>query len=170
MKRILIALSLVLFTHPANATTIAYDGKILAADSQSTCGGRKWLDGRKKIQEIGDFYVAGSGVVFLIDKFISIWREKDKDTAKKEVSKLAESEDGVCFIIVHKVTGKFSVIYINHDKVSEHHDRRLPFAIGSGDDYAMGAMGAGKTADEAVGIAAQHDLFTGGNIQSVSIK
>jgi len=35
------------------------------------------------------------------------------------------------------------------------------FAVGSGGDFALGAMAAGKTAPEAIEIAAKHDSYTG---------
>ena len=44
-----------------------------------------------------------------------------------------------------------------------------PYAIGSGSEYALGAMDAGATAKEAVKIACR-DVFTGGVIRTYRIK
>ena len=44
-----------------------------------------------------------------------------------------------------------------------------PCAFGSGADFATGAMLAGKTAMEAVAIAAQCDIYTGGGVQFIDI-
>lgn len=44
---------------------------------------------------------------------------------------------------------------------------QAPFAIGSGDKYAVAAMHCGKTAAEAVSIAAKLDPFTGGEVISL---
>jgi ATP-dependent protease HslVU (ClpYQ) peptidase subunit len=43
-------------------------------------------------------------------------------------------------------------------------------AIGSGGDLAMGAMGAGATARQAVEIAARFDCFTGGKIDEFRLS
>jgi len=43
------------------------------------------------------------------------------------------------------------------------------FAIGSGADYAMGAMAHGATAEEAVLIATKHDESTGGGVDTLAL-
>lgn len=43
-------------------------------------------------------------------------------------------------------------------------------AIGSGRDFALAAMRLGKSAREAVEIAAEFDIYTGGNIDVVDIE
>lgn len=48
-------------------------------------------------------------------------------------------------------------------------DIRLPFAMGTGESFAMGAMDAGASPEEAVRIAAARDPFTGGAIISWDI-
>ena len=42
------------------------------------------------------------------------------------------------------------------------------FAMGSGRDFAMGAMAAGASAEEAVRLAMQLDAFTGGDVMVLS--
>jgi ATP-dependent protease HslVU (ClpYQ) peptidase subunit len=44
-----------------------------------------------------------------------------------------------------------------------------PFAIGSGMDFALGAMDAGKSPAEAVEIACRRDPHSGGEVTSLSI-
>ncbi|QVW55673.1 hypothetical protein pEaSNUABM9_00092 [Erwinia phage pEa_SNUABM_9] len=46
----------------------------------------------------------------------------------------------------------------------------VPIAIGSGSDFAMGAMAAGASAVGAVGIATRYDTCSGGKIQSIKIS
>lgn len=43
-------------------------------------------------------------------------------------------------------------------------------AIGSGAKIAMGAMAMGATAEQAVAVAAQFDVYTGGKIETLSIR
>lgn len=44
-----------------------------------------------------------------------------------------------------------------------------PYAIGSGEEYAMGAMLAGCSALEAVKIAAKLDVYTGGPVRTLTV-
>lgn len=44
------------------------------------------------------------------------------------------------------------------------------FAIGSGDQLAMGAMAAGATAEEAIAICIKLDTYTGGEVESITIN
>lgn len=43
----------------------------------------------------------------------------------------------------------------------------VPFAVGSGDKLALGAMAAGADAKEAVAIASRYDLYTNSSLQVV---
>lgn len=43
-------------------------------------------------------------------------------------------------------------------------------AIGSGSKIAMGAMAMGATAEQSVAVAAQFDVYTGGKIETLSIR
>ena len=43
-------------------------------------------------------------------------------------------------------------------------------AIGSGRDFAMAAIALGKNAREAVELAAQFDIYTGGDVECVQLK
>ena len=66
----------------------------------------------------------------------------------------------------------FAILIIYDDGVSEYYLTNLtdptpinaPFAFGSGEDFAMAAMLCGKTAAEAIEVAEQLDLYTGGHI------
>jgi ATP-dependent protease HslVU (ClpYQ) peptidase subunit len=46
---------------------------------------------------------------------------------------------------------------------------RGAYAIGSGSDFAMGAMLAGKTAAESVRIATKLDIYSGGAVRSIAV-
>lgn len=48
-------------------------------------------------------------------------------------------------------------------------DVKPPFAIGSGEKYALGAMDGGLSPAEAVLAASKRDPYTGGNIQAIDI-
>lgn len=46
---------------------------------------------------------------------------------------------------------------------------RGAYAIGSGSDFAMGAMLAGKTAAESVRIATKLDIYSGGAVRTIAV-
>lgn len=56
------------------------------------------------------------------------------------------------------------------DKHNEPAEYLLPAAIGSGSEYAIGAMLAGKTPAEAVEIASKRDLTTAGTITALHLE
>lgn len=45
-----------------------------------------------------------------------------------------------------------------------------PYAIGSGEEFAMGAMLAGSTAADAVRIASKLDVYTGGPVRTLAVN
>ena len=130
-------------------TTIAWDGKTLAADSQCT---GDWLEQYpvNKIHKVDDCYLAGAGNS--VDLIAYINGEEIKGDE----------------IEVLRVTKKGKVTY--HKNGNGHLDVKGKTAIGSGAGFAMGAMLAGATATETVKIASKLDPYTGGKIKSVKIK
>lgn len=59
--------------------------------------------------------------------------------------------------------------YISTANECRPHEVDLPFACGSGSDYAIGAMLAGKSPREAVELAAKKNSATGGKIMEMKI-
>ena len=136
-------------------TTIAWDGRTLAADTRATaCGlaygivkavrlkdgrlygasgaaddckaAQNWLDSGGEKPTVKDY----AGIVIGAD--LSIWRYEDK-------------------LVPFPVTDRFH-------------------AIGSGRDFAIAAMHMGKTAREAVELAIVYDIYTGGPITELTIE
>lgn len=132
-------------------TTIAWDGKTLASDSQSNTS---FITQKKsnKLHNLKDKVIAtsgcsGTGIAF----------------SKGEFERFPDMEADALFVI--KKTGKCFYQGMQHS---------IPcgkiHAIGTGADFAMGAMLAGATALEAVKIAIKLDPNSGGRVQSVKIK
>lgn len=138
-------------------TTIAYDGKSLAADSRSCIGDMVYEEDCQKIfTDVGPFavigiagdYQASMDVIDTIKDFLNIQHIRDIDfkALKWECVFIAVTDAGEVWY--YRGDGSFT---LRPDKA---------FAIGSGGPFALGAMGAGCTAEEAVKIAAQFDLYT----------
>ena len=137
-------------------TTIAYDGETLAADSRFTNG---YVDDTaKKIFKIGNIYIATAGRYSQALIFIKWCRDRTKE--KPKAADL----------------GEFQALEIRNGKPFEYDEHcepvpmSIPAAVGSGAQFAMGAMKAGLNSKQAVRIAMKLDHNTGGKIKTVKIK
>lgn len=147
-------------------TTIVYDTKTLASDSLSAVGDTIYEDDCQKIfPSVGPFAVLGVAgnyqdaldVIDTIKDFTKIdqIRGLDYKTLGWECAMIAITHDGQ----VWHYTGAYS-FELRPD---------LPFAIGSGAHYAIGAMHRGATAREAVETAARYDLYTNDKVQEATL-
>ncbi|KAF1711074.1 hypothetical protein CSC70_03875 [Pseudoxanthomonas kalamensis DSM 18571] len=133
-------------------TTIVWDGKTLAADRQmagymTTC----------KIFPIPNGYLAGAGTMHQLIE-VAAWMQEGKDKPA-----LPESEDSEFIVIRGDEAFWLTWPYLREVRIRE------PFAvIGSGAQFAIGALAMGSDAKTAVKIAAQFDPETGGGIDSVT--
>lgn len=138
-------------------TTIAYKDGIIAYDSRETMGNQIITDSsEKRIDENGVSYFP-AGAIADIHQMIGL-----------NSGSQAEKVD-CCAIAVEG--GKLYYTGKNDDDGFWRSERDLdiPFAIGSGSEYALGAMDSGCTAEEAVKIAAGRDTGTGGKIRTFKI-
>lgn len=133
-------------------TTIAYDGKTLAADSLACCS-FKVQQPFNKIHDTGSHLVALAG-----NYSVSLeWVEWFKSGFEGE----KDFKDGLQgAFVVDKSTG-FLTVYPQEGKYPSEQPSNYPNAIGSGEQFAMGAMLAGATAIEAIKIAQRLDKGTG---------
>lgn len=145
-------------------TTIAYDGYDLAADSQVTSGNEK-VTGVQKIHEIqikGKTYWIGLSGTTKYFKDVIAWTRrgctKPEPKVNGEVDGMLISYEGCVMILVDDGEN------ISWDEWHK------PVAIGSGGQFAIGAMLAGKSAKQAVNIAAKVDTLTGGPVNVININ
>lgn len=143
-------------------TTIAWDGKTLAADGQVTVGdsGIMTLKRQKIFKNVGMFDVlAFAGSLEPVGEFLE-WAKNPGDGVPPE------GEYTVIFAVdgtlhySHMKTPIMQSVEIGKGDID---------AWGSGAAYALGAMRSGKTAVQAVNIAIQCDAYTGGKVRSVRI-
>lgn len=134
-------------------TTVAWDGKTLAADRrmaswQDTCKLFKLKDGR---------VLAGAGFMDELHE-VAAWLDGGGDERDKPVT--ADGDNATDYLLLDGA--KLYWLTCPYLRPIEVRDDMA--AIGSGFKYALGAMQAGKTAAEAVAIAARFDPNTGGGI------
>jgi ATP-dependent protease HslVU (ClpYQ) peptidase subunit len=156
MKHLLFALAAcLLLAQPGHCTTIAWDGTSFACDSQRTRTNSKiYTDHKIVFVKEQAAYVGIAGDCPQAEALIDYFRR----TGAVTVERLKNIE-----VIMVYTDGR--VLYYN-----EASDRPTaiegPFAIGSGEDFALAAMYLGKTAEEAVRTAEALDIFTGGKIHT----
>lgn len=134
-------------------TTIACDGKSMAGDGQREACRTILTTDAVKVQRLEDGRIVGTCgdtalAVGLVDWLKGVG---DKPTGKAEddFAALVLRPDGV----IEYISGHCVPLIVP-----------APVAVGSGMDFAIGAMEAGRTPFEAVVIAARRDPGTGGKI------
>ena len=138
-------------------TTIAYDGKTLAADSRMTSGNMVFSNSAEKIFELKDgSLLALCGDFSLYGEVIDWFNGGDMPVVK-------EGEE-------------IGGIHVFPDGVAEEFGRNLrlmpakaPWAGGSGEPYAMTALMLGCSAAEAVKVACQLDTRSGLPVQQYRV-
>jgi len=155
-------------------TTIAWDGKTLASDSQSTSGDAICSLKENKIFQPAD------GEVWSIDgeRVFAIGCGGDCG-AEIELQKLMlsglsyESQFLPTFSFsAIAVIGKDRAFIISKEKGEDRASISLqldPYAVGSGGMIARTVMHCGQNAKEAVKVAIEMDVYSGGTISHVSV-
>lgn len=140
-------------------TTIAYCDGMIAGDGLITDGGVAWARDAVKVQKIGRLLCGASGDSAWAVRFFS-WI---KLGCEGDCPKPASPDDSFRGIIVMTDGSICEVDNSGWLKKSSG-----PHAIGSGKAFALAAMVSGKSAEEAVGIAALFDPYTGGELTVLS--
>lgn len=139
-------------------TTIAYRDGVLAADSRAYSGDKVPIGFKKKIHRLVDgarFGVSTTSVGG--DQLIRRWIEG----GCKEVANDSLKPESFTAILV-KADG--SVFYANNNLEWSGPLSAEFIAIGSGEQFALGAMAMGATAEEAVEAAIRLDPWSDGEI------
>jgi 20S proteasome alpha/beta subunit len=153
-------------------TTIAFKEGALAADTMSVTAGLQGT--HKKIHDLGSFWLGGSGDVYQIRKVVS-WVQSMQpgyfsdmeSTAPHRWETWAFYDAQRCdpgALLVCKETRK---CWRLDGDYWEQLDRPF-YAIGSGRDFAMGAMQAGASAERAIEVACELDAYSSKPVEVVS--
>lgn len=141
-------------------TVIAWDGKTLAADRQSTCAGMRSTTAKIRHLPDGDYAACtgGSDVCHMLVEWY-------KNGAKPSEWPAVQATDDWARLIIASKDGV--VFYERHPVAMLVRDKFIAF--GSGRDFAMGAMAAGATASEAVDIASRFSTSCGLGVDEVTL-
>lgn len=139
-------------------TTIAYKDGLLASDSRRTRGNHIVPGTLAKIARVGACLCGGAGyTTHLLKVFEALGADED----------MPEWGDGESEAILVEADG--SVWTYEGDGVWIPFDGEF-IAIGSGSEYAYGAMAAGADAREAVKIAKRFDSMSGGPVRVLRLR
>lgn len=144
-------------------TVIAYDGRYVAADKQSTGNGTKQLV--TKLFVHGDEVIAISGNAFM-GRSLAAWWKGDRRVEDWPQRNTKESDGEACNMYVFKRdchVREFGTLPIPIDIEG------TPWSAGSGGDLALGAMAAGKSAAEAVEIANRFEVHCGMGVDVIDL-
>lgn len=142
-------------------TVIAWDGKILAADKQCGYGGMRSTV--TKIFRVGDLLVGGAGDFTLVLAMIE-WVRRGRSVG--DFPDLQRSKDDWQALMVIEPDGSISTYERTPYPVRY---EQKQFAIGSGREFAMGAMYMGANAVRAVEAAIALEVNCGVGIDTLNL-
>lgn len=141
-------------------TTIAAKGGMVAADSQITGNGGSRKGRVRKLVRLSDGSIFGGAGNYISVRRLLVWAESGFEG--KRPPKTQEAE---CLLIRPDGT------VLSLDGQGEPYEVEGAFhAIGSGGDYALGAMAMGADPLRAVQVAAEFDPMTSGPFQSERLR
>lgn len=129
-------------------TTIAWDGRMLAADGMSVWGAMKVRSEPKIVQIDGKTWMAGAGRA----EHVAMVVEWVRDGCLKP-RPLFRKDEGVNIMVVRVDDDGFAQLTTMEEELVEVSHGGGPLALGSGGHFAMAAMHLGKSAMDAVRVA-----------------
>lgn len=146
-------------------TTIAYRNGIMAADTRAYSGGSVPIGQKNKIHRLDDGSLVGvSSTEPGMAEAFAAWLNDGANPEEaafagdrlKNLSALHITPEGQVFFYCENITPS-GPLYSRF------------FAIGSGEQYALGALSSGATAEAAVKVAGLHDVWTNQDIITVPL-
>lgn len=135
-------------------STIAFDGKIVAADKQGTyCS---TIRNTTKLVRLDNGEICGWTGTLAVGETMLDWYKAGADP-EKHPPEILDKEANTSFIVIQP--SGLVWMYGGFKKQETFTDRFC--AWGSGREFAIGAMAAGKNAIDAVAIAMDYDINTG---------
>lgn len=139
-------------------TTIAWDGETLAADRQTTAGGTPYPTTKvfEALAPDGERWIYGcAGISGQCQEFTRRVNAGQALPTFTDIAVLAINSRGEVWFATEAMMWERKQV-----------ER---WAVGSGSDYALGAMAAGATAEHAVRIASSLDVNTGLGVDVIAL-
>jgi hypothetical protein len=139
-------------------TTIAWDGKTLAADRQLTASGVRYVTTKAHRLDDGSLFASCGALEnnAAVLGYLNGTAEKPIIENDGDFDGILIKPDGTAWML----NKKLHAVRIETDR----------FSTGSGRDFALLAMHMGKSAKEAVEIASELDIWTGMGVTCLSLN
>lgn len=155
-------------------TTIAVKDGIMVGDGRCSLGSTVIKDDMVKVFWINNHLMGGAGRARSISTFAQ-WLQKHTDytIVNQEVGDLVDLippvlQDDEEFTALVLTPDRQVLMYDGNVALNLGHD--VPASIGSGSVFAIAAMDAGASAEEAVKIAMKRDVYSGGETTVVQLE
>lgn len=155
-------------------TTIAVKDGIMVGDGRCSLGSTVIKDDMVKVFWINNHLMGGAGRARSISTFAQ-WLQKHTDytIVNQEVGELVDLippvlQDDEEFTALVLTPDKQVLMYDGNVALNLGHD--VPASIGSGSVFAIAAMDASASAEDAVKIAMKRDVYSGGEITVVQLE
>lgn len=155
-------------------TTIAVKDGIMVGDGRCSLGSTVIKDDMVKVFWINNHLMGGAGRARSISTFAQ-WLQKHTDytIVNQEVGDLVDLippvlQDDEEFTALVLTPDKQVLMYDGNVALNLGHD--VPASIGSGSVFALAAMDAGASSEDAVKIAMKRDVYSGGEITVVQLE
>ncbi|MCA3042496.1 MAG: hypothetical protein ING51_05735 [Rhodocyclaceae bacterium] len=147
-------------------TTVAWDGYTLAADKRATVGGMPYVTTKLKRLNGGPYHnaICGWAGTESIAKEVVSWLQSGAEP--KEFPAVQRGSDWVPIILIHED----QCLVFEQTPFPVERDINKPTAIGSGREYAIGAMYWGANANAAVSVASKCDVYSGEGVDELSYR
>ena len=146
-------------------TTIAWDGRTVAADRQG-CSSHMRLSGSyNKLMQVGDTVYAFTGTLPYMQAMVD-WHRAGAKPDKLPKSLRDSDNGGGGDLIVFKDGRCFSYTV----EIPFADEQFAPAAFGSGFSFAIGALLAGVSAWGAVEVASKLDCYSGGGVTAIDLS
>lgn len=144
-------------------TTIAYDGRYIAADGRCTLSDVIIDDNTHKFytnQVTGDIF-ALCGDMTLVQKFADDFTPRKDIDFDINCSGIKITKDGLLYVVNYEK--------VKHEDKWRYWEMLIPssltkYAAGSGREYALSSLDLGCSAEQAIESASKRDIYTGGKI------
>ena len=148
-------------------TTIAYRNGVMAADTLANDGTLKVCCNSKKILHVFTRFslIGCAGYVSETEAFAE-WLEGGMQPGEKP--KVSENFDTI--EVALPTAADPGVVHHWDDHLTPYRLDAEFYALGNGGHFAMGAMAAGCSAEEAVKLAIEHTIHSGGEVQIMRLS
>ena len=155
-------------------TTIAYKNGIMVSDGRMSLGDMIIKDDTQKVFWVNNHLVGVCGRARAINTFVT-WLQKmtDYHIVNQEVGELVdlvppalEDDEGYSALVV--TPSRQVLMYEGNTPIDMGLD--VPMSVGSGSCFALASMKTGASAEEAVKVACELDVYSGGEITVVQLE